>query len=421
MREIIKTTLKLLVRNKGFWFFLIISPLLSTLCLKNKKENLAYYSEHKKAQIEELENIDDKVAYFAERDNGKFIIKIYDASGSELSEYLLNKLLESGAFKLCRVKTPDMTKEDADAHMEYDGYNDRMGAAIYLDKDFDKYILVNDISKAFTVYVLSDDERYEILINEIKNNIGQIKYAAEISKASGNESDIAKVLEEMNDSLPKKEVQSLAGKDKRELTHNQIDKKTLIGYAFAILTLGFVFGGIFIAHTVINEQKDMVLTRLKLTNLTNTKYFLAKFICGAFVCILLTIIMGLCTVIFKVNDLGIGMFEFLLMIFLMGLIFCSISLLLGILLGNVMSANVAAFTIWSMSSMLAGLYFPLDATSKAIKTLSYMMPQKWFLEATEMIMTKDNMAYFMLLCITAVYMIVTMSLGSVGIKFKNYE
>lgn len=421
MREIIKTTLKLLVRNKGFWFFLIISPLLSTLCLKNKKENLAYYAEAEKAQIEELENVDDKVAYFAEKDNGKYIIKIYDASGSELSEYLLNKLLESGAFKVCRVKTPDMTKEDVDVHIEYDGYNDRMGAAIYLDKNFDKYVLENDISKAFTVYVLSDDERYEILINEIKNNIGQINYAAEISKASGNESDIVKVLEEMNAGLPKKEVQSLAGKDKRELTHKQIDKKTLIGYAFAILTLGFVFGGIFIAHTVINEQKDMVLTRLKLTNLTNTKYFFAKFICGAVVCILLTVIMGLCTVIFKVNDLGIGMFDFLIMIFLMGLIFCSISLLLGILLGNVMSANVAAFTIWSMSSMLAGLYFPLDATSKAIKALSYMMPQKWFLEATEMIMTKDNMAYFMLLCITAVYMMLTISLGSVGIKFKNYE
>ena len=92
MREIIKTTLKLLVRNKGFWFFLIISPLLSTLCLKNKKENLAYYAEAEKAQIEELENVDDKVAYFAEKDNGKYIIKIYDASGSELSEYLLNKL-----------------------------------------------------------------------------------------------------------------------------------------------------------------------------------------------------------------------------------------------------------------------------------------------------------------------------------------
>ncbi len=416
MKEIIKTTLKLLVRNKGFWFFVIISPLLSTLCLKNKKENHAAYAEAPKAQIEELEDVDSKVAYYGGK--GKFIIKIYDASESELSEFLLNKLLESGTFKICRVKTPDMTKEDVDAHMHYDGYNDRMGAAIYLDRDFDKYVLQNDVSKALTVYILSDDERYELLLNELKNAVGQINYASNISMAEG---DVIKVLEEMNKTIPEKTVKSLAGKDNRELTNKQIDKKVLIGYAFALMTLGYVFGGLFIAHTVINEQKEMVLTRLKLTNLSNIKYFFAKFICGAIVCVMLTIIMGFCTVIFNVNDMGIGMFDFLLMIFLMGLIFCSISLLIGVLLGNVMSANVASFALWSMSSLLAGLYFPLDYATRTIKVLSYMMPQKWFFEATEMIMTKDNMVYFVLLCITAVYMIVTMSLGSVGIKFKNYE
>ena len=135
----------------------------------------------------------------------------------------------------------------------------------------------------------------------------------------------------------------------------------------------------------------------------------------------MTFIMGICTVLFGEKNMGISLPVFLLMIFLMGLIFCAISLLFGILLGNVMSANVAAFTIWSMSALLAGLYFPLDHTTKAVKALSYMMPQKWFFEATEMIMTKDSKVYFMLLCITVAYLIVSLSLGSVGIKYKNYE
>ena len=50
-----------------------------------------------------------------------------------------------------------------------------------------------------------------------------------------------------------------------------------------------------------------------------------------------------------------------------------------------------------------------------------MMPQKWFLDATEMMMVRDNRVYFMVLCVTVAYMIVTVSLGSVGIKYKNYE
>ena len=116
-----------------------------------------------------------------------------------------------------------------------------------------------------------------------------------------------------------------------------------------------------------------------------------------------------------------GRISFLVIIFLLGVIFSSISLLLGILLGNVMSANVAAFTLWSMSSLLAGLYFPLDSTTKAVKTLSYMMPQKWFMDATELLMVKDNSVYFMIICVTIAYMIITLSLGSVGIKYKNYE
>jgi ABC-type multidrug transport system permease subunit len=86
-----------------------------------------------------------------------------------------------------------------------------------------------------------------------------------------------------------------------------------------------------------------------------------------------------------------------------------------------MSANIAAFTVWSLSSMLAGLYFPLDDTTDTVKMISYLMPQKWFLDITELLMTGDNKGYIMLVCVTAAYLVVVLSLGSVGIKFKNHE
>ena len=37
MISIIKSTLKVILRNKVFWFFVIIAPLVSTLILKNKQ------------------------------------------------------------------------------------------------------------------------------------------------------------------------------------------------------------------------------------------------------------------------------------------------------------------------------------------------------------------------------------------------
>ena len=86
-----------------------------------------------------------------------------------------------------------------------------------------------------------------------------------------------------------------------------------------------------------------------------------------------------------------------------------------------MNANIAAFALFSLSSLLAGTFFPMDATSSFIKALSSLMPQKWFLDATEMLFVGDSKAYFVLLCVTSAYLVLALSLGGVGIKVRNGE
>ena len=417
MGTIIRSTMRLLCRNKGFWFFLVITPLLSTLVLSVKQGSLTMYESVGETEIHELDQVSDKVAYFGGK--GKYVVKVYDACGSDLSEYFLNKLMESGAILVCRAKAPEMTKKDADARVETDGFNDRMGSSIYIGKDFDSEVLTGDMKDSLVVYKLSDDERSELLANEIKLVIGQIKNAG--AQASASREDVVTVLTQMNQALPSKEIQVFAAADSVELTNEQREQKGLMGYAFAILTLGYVFGGIFVAHTVINERKDMVLTRIRLTNLSDTGYFAGKLAVGGIVSLALTVIMGGCTFFIDTDKLGMSWIGFIAMIFLLGLIFSTISLFIGVLLGNVMSANIAAFAVWSLSSMLAGLYFPLDSTSDAIKTLSYIMPQKWFMKGTELTMVNDNGGFLLLLVVTAAYLIITLSLGSVGIKLKKNE
>ena len=416
MKSIINSTIKLLFRNAGFWFFMIITPILSTLILKVEQTNLSSYELDGSAaasRVVEVDSADEKVAYYSGK--GRYVIKVYDASGSELSEYLLSKMAESGAFLVCRVKASGMTGEELAERIKLDAEKDRMGAALFLGKDFDAEAAAGTVKDGIKVFILSEDERKTLMNGELTMILGQIRRAAQ------GGGDILIALRSMNDNLPKKTVETLADKDEVSLTNEQVDHRTLIGYAFAIMTLGFVFTGVFIAHTAINEKKDMVLTRIRLTRLSNVQYFTAKFISGAIVSAMQTAIMAGCSFLIPKEKLGIDRLSFILMIFLLGLIFCSLSLLLGILFDNVMSANIAAFTLWSLSAMLAGMYFPLDSTTETVKTISYLMPQKWFLRITEYLMTGDGKGYIMILGVTAAYMVIILSLGSVGIKFRNNE
>ena len=415
MTSIIKSTLKLLFRNVIFWIFLIAMPVLSTLMLRLQAANFGLRDSGAREEVLEIDDANERAGYFG--GNGKYVIKVYDASCSELSDRMLCGLAESGMITVVRAKTPDITESEVTDLVSFDGYNDFVGADLYLDKDFDEHVLNGDSDKALTVYILSDDERYELLENEIKMFMGQVSNALHM----GGEEDVIKNLDTLRTSLPEKEIVFTDAAGGRKLTDRQLDQKALVGYAFAFLTLGFVFGGALIAYSVIRERKDMVLTRVRVSLLTDAKYFAAKFICGGIVSFIYAVVTSLITLVIDSDKLGMSRIGFFSMVFLLGLIFCSISLMIGILYDDVMSATVSAFILWTLSSLLSGLYFSLDAAGEAIKTMSYLMPSKWFLDATEMMMLGDNKVYFMILCVTTAYLIVTLGLGSIGIKIRNHE
>ena len=416
MSEIIKTTLKLLFRNVGFWFFMISMPILATFILNIHQDYNAYYIDDNIAKVVELDDIDTKVAYYGK--DGRFVVKVYDASNSKLADYMLKDISEAGMFEVCRVKADGMTIEEADKRSDIDGQNDRMGAYFYIGSGFDRDVVSGDTTDSLTIYVMSDDERYDLLEDKVKKNIAKISSAAD-SMGTDDADAIIAYLEEVNSHMPKKNIVTFKVKSGVDLTEDQINKRTNLGYAFSFLTLGFVFCGIFVAHGVIKEQNNDVLTRIKLTGKSSGSYFAAKFIVGIIISVILSSILSICTFFIDSSEMGMNRAELLGVVFLMGIIFCSLSLLLGILIGNVMGANIAAFTLWSMSSMLSGLYFPLENTSKGVKMLSYMMPQKWFVDGSEKLFVGDNNAWIMLLCVTVAFLIIILGLGTVGIKMRT--
>lgn len=417
MIALVKMSLKLLLRNKGFLFFLIVTPILSTVILSIKMDHTVYSDNSDKELVMELSDYVEKAVYVG--DTSACIIKVYDASNSELSEYVLNQMTGTGMFSVCRADVSGLTEEEIDDAAKRDAFDDRAGMLLYLKDDFDEAVLSGNWEQGIKLYAVSEDERQEIFVTELTELLGRIKQVQTI--VGDDVTVMLEMLTEIEDELPEKEVVNFAAKEAIELTEKQINQRTQIGYAFAFITLGFLFCGVCVAHSVIEEQNNKVFTRVLLTKLSGRDYFISKFAVAIVISLMQTIVLAICLSFIPGLDVGMSMISFLFIIFLLGLIFGTLSLLIGVIIGDVMSSNYAVFAIWSISALLAGLYFPLDDTTKALKTLSYLMPQRWFMDVSELLLVGDKSAYSVVLCVTVAYLIVIISVGGVGLKIKRYE
>lgn len=414
---LLKMNMKLLWRNKVFLFFLCITPIISAIILNLKTDSKIYDNKELGTNVIELEKCSDRAVYAS--DTSTFIIKVYDASNTELSEYLLEKLAEIGMFSVCQCDVGNMTENQVVAQAKKDAFDDRAGTLIYIKKEFEESVLKGDYADAIQIYEVSEDERWELFEMELKDTLSQIHHLAE--NTSGNSSQVLEVLNSIEEEIPEKEVINLSGKEEISLTNEQINHKTCIGYAFAIITLGFLFCGVCVAYTVIEEQNNKVYTRIMLSKAGRQEYLSSKFIMVFVISVVQTLLLGICMFAIKDMDFGINKLSFLILIFCLGLIFSSVSFILGVLLGDVMSANYAVFTVWSISALLSGLYFSLDSASPVLKTISFLMPQRWFMKAAEILLAGDKGAFSMVIYITAAYLIVIISVGAVGLKIKRWE
>ena len=107
MIALVKMSLKLLLRNKGFLFFLLMTPILSTVVLSIKMDYSSYSNEYENRTVLELKAPTEKAVY--KGDTFACIIKVYDASQSELSEYVLDQMAKTGMFSVCRADVSQLS------------------------------------------------------------------------------------------------------------------------------------------------------------------------------------------------------------------------------------------------------------------------------------------------------------------------
>ena len=152
---LLKMNMKLLFRNKGFLFFLCITPIVTAIILNLKMDTAMYENKEEKSHITELESCSSKAVYVG--DTSMFIIKVYDASKTELSEYLLERLTGTGMFSVCRCDVTGLSEDEVKEQAKKDAFDDRAGTLLYIKEDFNQCVLEGDYKDAVQIYAVSDD------------------------------------------------------------------------------------------------------------------------------------------------------------------------------------------------------------------------------------------------------------------------
>ncbi|SHO43286.1 ABC transporter permease [Anaerocolumna xylanovorans] len=414
LRTLLIMNIKLLIRNKGFLFFLFAVPVLSVMLL-NIRLGDAPGSKVNIRDIIEQKDMTEKIVY--DRDYTLMPILVYDKSMTELSRYFQEQLAKTGIYQIYRVDATHITDTEIADNRKLHLERDVVASFICLDKDFDKKAVNGRIEDGFTFYKTGLDEREELLYQSVKQT------AVFYHTAAGNKNadDMLKQLKALEKIQPEKKVTIVENGGLTDLTDEQKIDLYAVKISIAVVTIAFLYAGIFIAQTAVEEKNNLVYTRLKLTGTSELTYMLSKIIITLVTGFLQTVIMGIGIALFVKADFGISIWNYLFLIGLLGMVFCNMSLVMGILLNNVMNACYLAFMIWSVSSMLSGLYFPLEEAGKLLKNLSNLMPQNWTIVAAEGIMGKDISVYFMILCVTAAYIVIIMSTGAIGLRYNRNE
>ncbi len=421
MIAVIKSTFKLMLRNKIFLFFLLIVPVVTTVILSIKTNEPQVTVSDSDASIIELADCTERSVYYSKEGSNTyaFSIKVYDAADSELSEYALSQLAKNGMFVVCRADVSDMTEEEVISQAEYDAFMDRAGCLLYIKNDFDKAVINGNIEDAMEIFVVSDDDRLELMELELSDILGQIQSAQAVC---GEDVDaVLGMLKTIADNMPEKVTKNLASESGIDLTAKQDEQSELMGYASSFCIMGFMFAGLYIAHTIIEEKNNKVYTRMMLSKVGTGKYFFAKLIAMLMINVLQAIVLAVCLSTMITADFGLSVADIMIILFPQGLIFSVLGMVLGVLVGDVVSSNYVIYAVWTISSMLAGSWFTMDSATDVIKAVSSVMPQRRFIDAANMLITGDKSGYLVVLLTVAAYLLVIISLGCVGLKMQKQE
>lgn len=411
---IIKMNLKLLLRNKGYLIFLVILPVLSVILLNINNINSPDATENV-VKIIEMKQENDTIMNVS---NTRMNIKVYDSSNTKLSEYILEEMAKTGSYRIYRYKSTAMSVKEVRKKALESANHNVIGAVIYIPNNFDDEILKGKDSN-IVVYEATKDGRIDLMESNLKSFTQSIFNYAKLSNY--NKTELIKLLEISEKSEMVKESVGIEVGDALNLTAKQSAHSASMGYALSFLTLSFLFSGIFIAATVVEERQNRVYNRFVLSISSLANYGIVKLIMVIITVLLQTGFIAVGIKLIVKTDYGIPFFSFLFLVFFLGLVFNLFSVVIGVFTNNVMSSNYVCFAVWCLSCLFAGLYFPLDGASKWWARATLLMPQRWVVKASEMLMAGKDGVFSMFLLVMFSFLAVITCIGLLGIKIRRKE
>ena len=374
-----KSSSKLLLRGKGFLIIGLLIPLMATLLINiwsgvDKPE--------KTDSVYELSKMDMQMAYLV--NFNCLPVKIYDHVNNDASKGLCLKLTEAGMFQIFRVDCSNYSMEEIMDSAEQSALNDKVGAILILEESLED-------SKLFSV---GEDARFSLFQDALELCFQNPSKEREVS------SRVTYVIANSGDDVNYYKTRDFA-------------------YCIAIATIAFIFGGVLILGTIMTEKQDHVYARLLLTTATKTSYILSKIILILGLSLIQSSVMTISFVFFVKVDIGISVLQFFCILFLQGLIFNLLSVCAGIFCNSMSAAAFLAFTMWSISALMAGTYFDISGASDLYKKVALLMPQRWALLAATKFQNADYSGYPMILCVTAAYLLVILVIGILGLKLNE--
>ena len=372
---------KILLRSGGFLIIGILIPLAATLLINiwSGADTMERID-----SVYELPHMDTQMAYLV--NFNCLPVKVYDHADNKESRELCYKLVEAGMFQIFRVKCSDYSMDEIMDSATESALNDKVGAVLILEETMED-------SKLFYI---GEDDRFLLF-----------QYALKLCFENPYEE---------NGDLPK--VTYVTANSGDDVNYY---KTREFSYCVAIASIAFIFGGVLILGTTMTEKQDHVYSRIMLTTATKTSYIMSKIILILGLSFIQTSVMTISFVFFVKADIGISVLQFACILFLQGMIFNLLSVCAGLFCNSMPAAAFLAFTMWSISALMAGTYFDISGASDLYKKVALLMPQRWALLAATKFQNTDHSAYPMIFCVTAAYLLVILVVGILGLKLNEEE
>lgn len=388
----LKYNIKLMLRNKASIFLIFLIPLASTLILR-----IPLSSNNT-------------------MDNHKMSVTVFDNSSSSESNELIGVLKSNSTYNITVEEGTIGTLETAKEKSINLANKSINNGFVYIPSNFSESIINGMDDNVITIFTTGTDDR----LNLLKSNIDMalLRFNS-YSKVAKRDKEVFKQLMERAE-LGKTVGESVSiSTGETTLDTNGKNQIFNFGYFVAIMSIALIFSGNFISDILVEEKNNRVLKRITITKSSMLNYGVVKAIASIAILIIQTTMVVIGIKLFVNVDVGMNLGEIAILIFGLGLIFNTLRLALGTIFESISTATYLSFFIVTLSSMMSGMYFPIDTTPTWMQNVSLLMPQRWIVNTAEQILLGTSGWEILFGVIVTAYVAIFMSIGFLGLKFNS--